>query len=1194
MNIQNRSSHDSIELQDLSSKKQDVSSKKTVDNIKTPPNLLNHTIESSLKELNEQVADLENNIHKIANQEFNSDNKNKIYDSNYQDTSLKHQFTVIHKEIKKAIEERELLGLSPSEKESRIANPTVSHPLEIKTYETPIVPKDYKSSTAKAVWVGMKEFAGGVGQMLAGVETCLVIAPILALTGRGKDASAAPLIITEGFNKAKNAYSVGKQISEDIQKTPIKTKEDFARYETRKKILDKASELFKEEKFVKFLDEKWPKDKQIPNHYDVDLLGEYINVYEKQNKLDKIDEDIKTKADNIGSNIKERTEYEIVSAKLSRAQAKLEKHQAKHDKILNEIKEFGKNDLDELDVSSPEQLNATKELAIKTAKGKNFALNQVKLQETEKEIEENAAKIKTLKLDVKYEESKVEKNKDLEIPKPRSAKVIRDNIVEYFKDTDKEITRQGQYDRDKKNLASVKKELSEAEQKHTELKNKKSEILKQIEENETFLTQKFAALDKENATIKALNKIIVNLEKSKNNFNPNTLEDNTAISKTEQLKLENDKLRADLALAENEKFDDTHSFESFKNKDNKYIFYQDILDDSIEKNVKNIQQAQKNQNKIEELKEENKTLQKDNLKLEENLKTIELLEKSNKEHETKGDIFEKEIGELESKLKPLLNLEKQIKKNNQKIRDLADQVEKEKNIQKAINPNFDKINDLKQKYQIAAEALRNQGLNDIEAIDKKIQELEANNQGGVNQSKINELKKNKDIFLNTDKEIEKLYDEISPTKNEIDAELYAIQKRTAIKQDETNGPDLRPGNLDLKKWQGKPIQSNQANVNFDAKNTEGNIYIFGTHNERPTHGIHNMAAGLEGEYLWLSENDRRALGRTDSNNFLSNSYNQPVTIDGKEYKTVTHYLIYKRIEKSREVANSSIPVKRKTLVQLKQLEKIIDKTPTAFDATWFYNWSNNYRPILKVNNVGQMPTMFHDLDDELKKALYCKFVGRDGRPNEEGRKLIATGNIKLYAGNELGDPSYGMQFLKKGEMTGQNKLGECLMELREMLRYKEAKLNRNEWENRDDDTQPTESKEIPVTKEEKSPDTPSTTTSTTSTTSTTTTSTTKKSNEKETLTTIFTSSTSDSILTNKELRFERAGINLTPDERNSNENIVTYHQLEDGYYFEGLLENGKPSKGSLFDTDRHLLYIGKFVDGKPSTNPTDGTHNPIK
>jgi predicted NAD-dependent protein-ADP-ribosyltransferase YbiA (DUF1768 family) len=73
------------------------------------------------------------------------------------------------------------------------------------------------------------------------------------------------------------------------------------------------------------------------------------------------------------------------------------------------------------------------------------------------------------------------------------------------------------------------------------------------------------------------------------------------------------------------------------------------------------------------------------------------------------------------------------------------------------------------------------------------------------------------------------------------------------------------------------------------------------------------------------------------------------------------------------------------------------------------------------------------MDIELKTVLYHKFVGDDGKPNELGRKLLATGTTKLYAGNEPGGTEFGMQIANEKTMIGNNKMGQCLMELRTHL-----------------------------------------------------------------------------------------------------------------------------------------------------------------
>jgi predicted NAD-dependent protein-ADP-ribosyltransferase YbiA (DUF1768 family) len=257
------------------------------------------------------------------------------------------------------------------------------------------------------------------------------------------------------------------------------------------------------------------------------------------------------------------------------------------------------------------------------------------------------------------------------------------------------------------------------------------------------------------------------------------------------------------------------------------------------------------------------------------------------------------------------------------------------------------------------------------------------------------------------------------------------------------GDDLREESPILKKWQESVVDPTVEKIaNVDPNNIGDCIYIFGTHNKGSRFGMGpstvstpSTYAACEGKYatspLNLTAKNFQDLGLISENNFLSNAYQKPLYIPGdprSPYKTVTHYLFAKRIEKS---------------PNLSTLEQSITQCNTAYDFHFFYRQHTFYFR-------DEIPSVFHDLDNELKKALFYKFVGSDGKPNEEGIKLLATGNKKLYAGYEIGDPYYGMIFLyqnkKTGErpMEGANKLGKCLMELRDILREQEQLGNQNQ------------------------------------------------------------------------------------------------------------------------------------------------------
>lgn len=312
--------------------------------------------------------------------------------------------------------------------------------------------------------------------------------------------------------------------------------------------------------------------------------------------------------------------------------------------------------------------------------------------------------------------------------------------------------------------------------------------------------------------------------------------------------------------------------------------------------------------------------------------------------------------------------------------------------------------------------------------------------------------------------------ELIPLFNISDEMQKAQQNKPIINQ--KFDKDLGGDHPILKKWQEESLidPTIEKIENVDPNNTNGNIYIFGTHKEAPTSGIYNKNKHEEkiitgstydslfgfyetyynrptieaydilypGNHLPLSKNNFKDIGRTEENNFLSNAYQKDLVIPGdakSPYKSIHHYLICKRIEKA--LAEAESKGNKDQIIALKELEKLINSARNVFERHRFYQ---RYLDINQIFPFYFRKNMFYDLDNELKKALFYKFVGLDGKPNEEGRKLLATGNVNLFAGYEIGDGSYGMRFIDYNistgarSMEGSNKLGKGLMELREMLR----------------------------------------------------------------------------------------------------------------------------------------------------------------
>lgn len=231
------------------------------------------------------------------------------------------------------------------------------------------------------------------------------------------------------------------------------------------------------------------------------------------------------------------------------------------------------------------------------------------------------------------------------------------------------------------------------------------------------------------------------------------------------------------------------------------------------------------------------------------------------------------------------------------------------------------------------------------------------------------------------------------------AQMQERTIRPLMEIDEKSGANL------LTKWMQKPLDPTAEEIGYlDPANSQGNIYSI------------------------------------EKDHFLSNDYLNDLVIPGDNrspYKSVTHYLIYKKIDQCSLMG-----------MNVKGLVNEIERCKTAHDAKYFYKAQTARLP-----NFSHEVNMFQGLDNELKKALFYKFVGTDGKPNKEGKKLLDTGEGKIFAGHEtvtamvniplygeslyhmLDDPSY---FVDQN-LQGANKLGKCLMELRKMLRKQEQK-----------------------------------------------------------------------------------------------------------------------------------------------------------
>jgi len=310
--------------------------------------------------------------------------------------------------------------------------------------------------------------------------------------------------------------------------------------------------------------------------------------------------------------------------------------------------------------------------------------------------------------------------------------------------------------------------------------------------------------------------------------------------------------------------------------------------------------------------------------------------------------------------------------------------------------------------------------------------------------------------------IDQLYDSLTPTAAEIELDKnflrYNINPHNVDLEQ-----DLSKDNHRLGEWQGKSLILRRASEDTPFVGTTEAINIFGTYHKRPQHGIFRQDErgdsfpGYEGNSLRLDENALKTLGRTNTNNFLSNSYEGDIVVNGEKYASVSHYMLIKKVEKdinflknpdNKGKLQNGEEDEYQAKGKIKRLEEII---LPALRSEEYSNPVAAYEMVMREN---QRPSgvqyldltggIYHGMDKELKTALFRKFVGNNGLPTAEGRMLLDTGNKQLNAGYEHGDASYGVEFTKKNEngsvtMEGDNKLGIALMEIRELMRKDKGK-----------------------------------------------------------------------------------------------------------------------------------------------------------
>lgn len=754
--------------------------------------------------------------------------------------------------------------------------------------------------------------------------------------------------------------------------------------------------------FEEFLGKFFPQDLinnlTVAKSKNLGQLVECADLFEKKQSLDKTKKDIEVKETVLSNDpvlgpimrnhgitsVAKSTQDKITRDKLTKAKNKLKSHQKKYTQNLDKLRDLGITD-----PNSAQQIIAAQ---------RTQDANIVNLKQELEDLTVNpntgqkkiADDIKERTREIKDQEATVEELK-------KSNKSVREQISKLL-DPDM-ISGERKIERAEEVLTRFQTELKELNDKKTDLEKKRLKIRKNIEKNQTSIPQLIDSLKKRQTSIAALELSIDELE-GKLSREPLF----TAEEKITKLKAQN---------SAKQKFIDLVTANIPED-----IFSEDLGNEETLNSLRGLL----NRGENDELRGYATRYTND---IAANNEVITELEPIAVQQKAIQKLLNPHADEIETRQKAI---DKDMKELKKAVPDLE------------FLPEFkQEIDELKEKNKLLEKDMAVAQTDTIDVITVKKQN-EA--QYKVNNDLLNKLQLLVKNIDTKQKEIDAYYDQVL-TEDEFDIEKEILEKKIATPPVDPNAPvapDLRAGSFALDKWQDKQINSLTNPVTVDPKNTK-DIHIFGTYNKRPTHAKYNpdKSLNLNGEYLGLNEENLKAIGRNNKNNFLSNGYEKPFKIDGIDYKSVTHYMLLKRIEKEREKITIEQP--RNAADRLKCLkvleEDYINKSSTAYDAN---KWAELQYKTYHVYFETPL-NIFTGMDDELKKALYYKFIGPDGKPNEEGKMLLATGNTNLYAGYELGDPTYGMEFTKKGKMEGQNKLGVCLMELRETLRKKEKKSN---------------------------------------------------------------------------------------------------------------------------------------------------------
>ncbi|HEV8052003.1 MAG TPA: hypothetical protein VGP47_05875 [Parachlamydiaceae bacterium] len=310
-------------------------------------------------------------------------------------------------------------------------------------------------------------------------------------------------------------------------------------------------------------------------------------------------------------------------------------------------------------------------------------------------------------------------------------------------------------------------------------------------------------------------------------------------------------------------------------------------------------------------------------------------------------------------------------------------------------------------------------LEDIEAQKKEIKTLE-----------FVSLNHQKTEIINTQIQITS---EISKFKNiiahqnildQIESEIQSAQKALNPVENAVAGNNAvenaaqTDNSAFLNNWKSMtiPVQASIRINNFT--NAPRSIYVFGTLSDSQQLGK-------------LNTDQTEFLGAQPSNNFLSNAYPTEIAVEGNSYRSVTHYMLSKRIDNELAIDPQNVG----KADQLNQIKRDIAATENAAEA--YKKLDDLLGEIYSVQDTDR--GLFEGMDKDLKTALWSKFITADGKPTAEGQRLLETGSMPLYAGYEIGDESYGMEFdHNRTEFSGQNKLGICLMEVRNLLGAQQA------------------------------------------------------------------------------------------------------------------------------------------------------------